>query len=142
MILVDANLLLYAYNKSAEDHERAKAWIEEVFSGHEPVALSWTVILAFLRISTNPRAFPRPLSRTEAFSIVKGWIERPQAVVIGPGEGHFEILSRMATAGRASGPLLSDAHLAALSIEHGATLCSSDRDFARFPNLKLQNPLE
>ena len=142
MILVDANLLLYAYNGSSEDHAKAKEWLETVFSGHEPVALCWSVILAFIRIATNSRAFPRPLSRTEAAAVVSEWFNQPQTVVIGPGENHWVILQRALSEGKASGALVSDAHLAALAIEHGATLCSSDRDFARFPRVRLLNPLD
>ena len=142
MILVDANLLLYAYNASAEDHAKAKEWLEAVLSGAEPVALCWPVILAFLRITTNPRAFPHPLSRTEAAMIVSEWLDQPQTVLIGPGLNHWGILQRTLSEGKASGPLVSDAHLAALAVEHGATLYSTDRDFARFPKMKLENPLE
>jgi len=142
VILVDANLLLYAYNTSAEDHSKAKDWLETVFSGTEPVALCWPVLLAFLRIATNPRAFPRPLSRTEAAVIVSEWLEQPQTVIIGPAENHWTILQRTLSDGKASGVLVSDAHLAALAVEHGATLYSTDRDFTRFTNLKLENPLE
>ena len=142
MILVDVNLLLYAYNASSEDHAKAKVWLEAAFSGHEPVALCWHVILAFVRIATNSRAFPRPLSRTEAVAVVSEWLAQPQAVVIGPGENHWAILQRTLSEGKASGALASDAHLAALAIEHGATLYSSDRDFTRFPNVRFVNPLE
>jgi toxin-antitoxin system PIN domain toxin len=142
VILVDANLLLYAYNTSSQDHSGAKQWLEAVLSGHEPVALCWPVILAFVRIATNPRAFPHPLSRTEAAVIVSEWLDQPQTVVIGPGEDHWVILQRMLSGGKASGALVSDAHLAAIAVEHGATLFSTDRDFTRFPNLKVENPLE
>jgi uncharacterized protein len=142
VILVDGNLLLYAYNASSEDHAKAKEWLEAVLSGAEPVAFCWPVILAFLRIATNPRAFPHPLSRTEAAVIVSEWLDQPQTVMIGPDSNHWGILQRTLSEGKAAGPLVSDAHLAALAVEHGATLYSTDRDFARFPNLKLENPLE
>jgi toxin-antitoxin system PIN domain toxin len=140
VILVDANLLLYAYNASSEGHAKAKEWLESVLSGAEPVALSWPVILAFLRIATNPRAFPHPLSRTEATVIISEWLDQPQIVLVGPGPNHWSILQR--SLAEASGPLVSDAHLAALAIEHGAILHSTDRDFAKFPRVKLENPLE
>lgn len=142
MILIDANLLLYAYNSSSEDHTKAKDCLESLLSGTEPVALCWPVITAFIRIATNPRAFPRPLSRTEAAIAVAEWLEQPQTVVLVPGDNHWTILQRMLSQGKASGALVSDAHLAALAIEHGATLYSADRDFARFPHLRFQNPLE
>lgn len=141
MILVDANLLLYAHNSSTEQHEKARVWLEEVFSGHEPVGLSWPTILAFLRITTNPR-LPHPLSRAEAMQIVSEWLERPQAVLVGPGENHWEILQHLLSAGKATGSLVMDAHLATIAIEHGATLYTTDRDFARFPKLRFRNPIE
>jgi len=142
VILPDANLLLYAHNVTSEEHSKAKRWLEAILSGAEPVGLCWPVILAFLRIATNQRIFPRPLSRTQAVVIVADWLEQPQTVVLSPAENHWTILQRMLSAGKASGVLVSDAHLAALAVEHGATLYSTDRDFTRFPGLKFQNPLE
>jgi toxin-antitoxin system PIN domain toxin len=142
LILVDANLLLYAYNSSSEEHDGAMKWVEAVFSGSEPVALVWPVLLAFIRISTNARAFPKPLSRAEAMIVVSEWLDRPQTVLIVPGDNHWDTLQRVSSLGKVSGPLFSDAHLAALAIEHGATLYTTDRDFARFPNLRFENPLD
>jgi hypothetical protein len=142
VIVVDVNLLLYAYNPSAEQHKKARAWLEDVLSGHEPMALSWIVILAFLRLTTNRRVFPRPLLTREAVLIISKWLERSQSVVLDPGEHHWKILQQTISAGKAAGPLLTDAHLAALAIEHGATLYTTDRDFARFPKLKFTNPIE
>lgn len=141
MILVDANLLLYSYNASAVEHGPAKEWLEDVLSGAEPVAFCWPVLLAFIRIATNVRAFPRPLSRLEAMVAVTSWLERPQAVVVSAGLGHWEVLQRLLSEGKISGGLVSDAHLAALTMEHGATLFTTDRDFSRFPNLKFKNPI-
>jgi toxin-antitoxin system PIN domain toxin len=142
VILVDANLLLYAYNSAADEHQKARAWLEEVMSGHEPVALCWQVLLAFLRLATNRKVFPRPLSRTEAMLIVSRWLERSQAFILEPGEKHWEILQQTVSAAKVSGPLVMDAHLAALAIEHGAILYTTDRDFARFSKLRFNNPLE
>jgi len=141
MILVDVNLLLYAHNSLAEEHSRAKVWLEQVLSGEEPVALCWPVILAFIRISTSPRIFTRALSRSEAATVVSEWLERPQTVIVGPDERHWEIFQRLASDGKVSGPLFSDCHLAALAVEHGAVIYTTDRDFARFPNLDFRNPL-
>ncbi len=141
MILLDANLLLYAYNSSSEHHAAAKRWLEEVLSKPQPVRLAWITILAFLRIGTNLRAFPHPLSPTEASEIVSSWLERPMVAVLDPGERHWPILSRLLTTTQARGPLVMDAHMAALAIEHGATLCTTDQDFTRFPDLRLFNPL-
>ncbi|PYS40743.1 MAG: PIN domain nuclease [Acidobacteria bacterium] len=142
MIVVDVNLLLYAYNASAEHHKKARAWLEDVLSGHEPVALSWIVILAFLRLSTSRRMFPRPLSMAEATVIVSKWFERSQAVIVNPGGHHWTILQEAIFGAKAAGPLVTDAHIAAIAIENGATLYTTDRDFARFPKLKFKNPIE
>ena len=98
-------------------------------------------VLAFLRISTNPRALEHPFPVSEAVAIVSEWLDRPMVTVLGPGERHWEILRNLLQEGQAPGPLVMDAHLAALAIEHGAALSTSDRDFARFPGLRLSNPL-
>ena len=141
MILLDANLLLYAYNSSSEHHAAAKHWLEGVLSQPESVRLAWVSVLAFLRISTNPRAYPYPLSPAEASEIVAEWLVRPTVATLEPGERHWPILSQLLTTTQARGPLVMDAHLAALAIEHGATLCTTDQDFTRFPDLRLLNPL-
>lgn len=142
MILADANLLLYAYNADAAEHREARRWLEEQLSAPEPFCFSWQTVTAFLRISTNARAFPQPLSIKDATEIVSDWLERPQAVIIMPGERHWAIFSELLTEGQAAGPLVMDAHLAALAIEHGAVLATTDRDFSRFPGLQAINPLE
>lgn len=142
MILVDANILLYAYVPSTKHHEAARSWLETAFSQPEPVGLSWATILAFVRISTTPRIFQDPFSAAEAAGIVSAWLEPPMVTILNPGERHWEILRRLVTEGQAHGPLITDAHLAALAIEHGATLATTDRDFTRFPGLRILNPLE
>jgi uncharacterized protein len=141
MILTDANLLLYAYNRDAAEHDAAREWLEERLSAPDLFCLSWQTITAFLRISTNSRAFAQPLTIAEATSIVSEWLERPQSIILTPGERHWEFLTNLLTTGQATGPLVMDAHLAALSIEHGCTLATTDRDFARFPGLQTINPL-
>ncbi|MBM4269125.1 MAG: type II toxin-antitoxin system VapC family toxin [Deltaproteobacteria bacterium] len=141
MILLDANLLLYAYNPSAEPHEKARLWLEAAFSDGETVGLPWATILAFLRIGTNPRAFPHPLTLTEGIEIVAEWLDLPPVRIVEPTERHWEVLASLLASAKAKGPLVSDAHLAALAIEHGALLCSSDADFARFAGLRLHDPL-
>lgn len=141
MILADANLLLYAYNTDAPEHEQARAWLEASLSSQVHFALSWQTITAFIRISTNIRAFPQPLSTKEAVEIVTEWMERSNVIVLHAGERHWEIFSRLLDEGRMAGALVLDAHLAALAIEHGATLATTDRDFARFANLKTFNPV-
>jgi toxin-antitoxin system PIN domain toxin len=141
MILIDANLLLYAYNTSSPEHPRAAAWLEGVLSGDAPVGLCWTTISAFLRISTNPRAFTSPLTAEEAVKIVDAWLAVTSVVTLTPGERHWPIFRRLISDGRVRGPMVTDAHLAALALEHDATLCSNDHDFARFAGLKTFNPL-
>ena len=141
MILTDANLLLYAYNIDAAEHDTSRQWLETQLSGANLFCFAWQTITAFLRISTNQRAFAAPLSTKEATSIVNEWLERPQTVVLTPGEKHWAIFQKLMESGQATGALVMDAHLAALALEHGAALASSDRDFSRFPGLKLINPL-
>jgi toxin-antitoxin system PIN domain toxin len=141
MILCDANLLLYAYDASSSAHEASRQWLEATLSGVEPVGLPWNSLLAFLRISTNPRAVTRPLALAEATAIVSSWLELPLVLIPAPGPRHWEILERVVRSAQARGPLVTDAHLAALAIEHGALLASTDRDFTRFEGLRLLNPL-
>ena len=140
MILVDANVLLYAYHPRAEAHDRCCAWVEKAFSGEEPVAIAWVTLLAFVRISTNPRVFEQPLLAGEALAAVSSWLARPSVSVLEAGEACWEIFRQLVVDAQITGPLVMDAFLAALAIENGATLATTDRDFARFPKLKLVNP--
>lgn len=140
MILPDANLLLYSINAKAPLHRSAKAWLETTFSGPETVGFSWVSLLAFLRVSTNP-VFPHPLRVERAFDQVERWLEQPTATIVHPGPRHARILRQLLLPLGTAGNLTSDAHLAALAIEHGAQLCSADSDFARFTGLKWTNPL-
>jgi len=142
MILVDANLLLYAHDASSAHHAAARRWLENTLSGDEPVGLPWAVVLAFLRVGTNPRLRKDAPTLEEATAIVAGWLERPTVTLVNPGERHWEILREIMTKGQARGPLVTDAHLAALAIEHGSSLATADRDFARFPGLNFFNPLD
>jgi hypothetical protein len=141
MVLIDANLLLYACDDHSPHHAGARKWLEKTLSGPEPAALSWTVILAFLRLATDRRVFQRPLSILQATEIIFDWLQNPRIALLEPGERHWDILRGALINGQASGKLVMDAHLAALAIEHGATLASADRDFTRFPGLELLNPL-
>jgi hypothetical protein len=141
VILVDVNLLLYAHNPSAEQHARARPWLETALSGEESVGLPWIVLLAFLRLTTSPRVFPKPLGTIEAAEIVESWLASPTVTVPSPGERHWRILRPLLESERIRGPETTDAHLAALALEHGATFCTSDRGFARFRGLKLLNPM-
>ena len=141
MILVDANLLLYAYDPNAAEHTSSRRWLEATLSGSQLVRFSWVTLWAFLRITTNPRVFERPLSMAEAEGHVSSWLAQAAVGILEPGERHWDILQQIAREGQASGALVMDAALAAIAIEHGATLCTTDRDFARFPGLKWTNPL-
>ena len=141
MILVDANLLLHAYNPRSAEHASARSWLETMLSGPELVRFTWLTLWAFLRISTNPRVFERPLSIDEAEAVVSSWLAQPAAGVLDPGERHWPIFRGLAQDGQILGPLVMDAAIAAIAIEHGATLCTTDRDFARFAGLSWKNPL-
>lgn len=141
MILIDANLLLYAYHPRAEQHAASRTWLETVLSEPELVRFAWPTLWAFLRIATSPRVFERPLSASEAEGVVSSWLAAPVAGILDPGERHWEILRELMGAGQTTGPLVTDAALAAIALEHGATLCTTDRDFMRFPGLRWTNPL-
>ena len=141
MILVDANLLLYAYDISSPVHERARDWLEGVLGSEDEVGVALVSLLAFLRVGTNPTVFERPLTVDDATGVISGWLARPNVGIVQPTRRHFELVAQLARSGKARGPLLMDAHLAALSIEHGATLFTSDRDFARFHGLRLEDPI-
>jgi toxin-antitoxin system PIN domain toxin len=142
LILIDANLLLYAYGTDLPEHEAARKWLESVLSKRDPVRLDWVTVLAFLRISTSPRAWRTPLAIDEAASFVGAWFARPNVAPLVPGERYLEILAEALRDSQARGPMVMDAHLAALAIEHGATLHTTDRDFTRFRGLRWVNPLE
>ncbi|MGH8729945.1 MAG: TA system VapC family ribonuclease toxin [Burkholderiales bacterium] len=141
MILLDANILIYAYHPRSPQHKRARSWLEREFAGKEFVRLPWSSILAFIRISTNPRAFEDPLAISEASAIVSSWLDLPMVSTIEPGERYWQILRELMVEAQVSGPLVSDAALAALTIENGGTLCTTDRDFSRFSGLNVLNPL-
>jgi toxin-antitoxin system PIN domain toxin len=142
VILIDANLLLYAYHTRAAEHTAARAWLETAFGGTAPVGLAWITLWAFLRIATNPRVFERPLSIDAATEITTTWLEQPVVRLLEPGERHWDILRDLTRHGQTIGPLVMDAVLAALAIEHGAVLQTTDRDFARFPGLSWADPLQ
>ena len=141
MILVDANLLLYAYHPRSEQHEASRAWLEGALSGSELIRFAWLTLWAFLRIATNSRVFERPLTRPEAEAAVASWLSQPPAGILEPGDRHWDILRGLMREGQTVGPLIMDAVLAAIALEHGATLYTTDREFSRFPGLKWTNPL-
>jgi len=141
VIVLDANILFYCYSVASPQHEKARECVQSLFSGTELVGLPWQSITAFLRISTNPR-LPGARPPTEAVEEVERWLSQPNVRVIAPGEDHWSVLRQLMFQGQAFGPLVSDAQIAALAIENGAVLYSSDRDFARFPGLRWENPLK
>lgn len=141
MILLDANLLIYAVNADAPLHAKARVWLESVLSGPETVGFSWIVLLAFLRLTTRPGLFRHPIPADAAFDLVASWLGQTSATIVHPGPRHLTILRGLLQPMGTGGNLTSDAHLAALAIEFGAELCSSDTDFARFAGLKWSNPL-
>jgi toxin-antitoxin system PIN domain toxin len=138
--LPDANILLYAVDRGSSRHAGAKRWLEEHLSGAETVAFAWVVLLAFLRLSTNPAVFESPLASGEALDLIEGWLAQPPATVVHPTERHPRILRDLLEPVGTAGNLSTDAHVAALAIEHGATLASFDRDFGRFPGLRWVEP--
>ena len=141
MKIVDVNLLLYAVDETSPAHEPARSWLERTLSGPGTVGLPWQVLLAFVRLSTRAAVFAHPLSADEALDIVDGWLAQPAVTVPHPGPRHPAVLRELLAAVGVAGNLVSDAHLAALAVEHGAELCSRDADFTRFPGVKWVDPL-
>lgn len=141
MILVDTNLLVYATFAEDPVHQQARAWLDDRLKGAARVGLPWSSLVGFVRIVTNPRIFSEPASIHDAWRRVTNWLDCPCVWVPSPTERHREVLGRLLVAGKITANLVHDAHLAALAIEHGLTLCSADSDFARFHGLRWQNPL-
>jgi toxin-antitoxin system PIN domain toxin len=141
VILVDANLLLYAANQSAPEHARARQWLDAQLTGPVRVGLPWPSILAFVRLATNPLVVRRPVTARMAWAQAREWLSAEMTWMPLPTERHAELMGQFCEAPWMTSRLVPDAHLAALAIEHGVTLCSSDGDFGRFPGLAWQNPL-
>ena len=141
MILVDANILLYAEDALHPHHWIARTWWDDQLSGSGVVCLCWTVLSAFIRIGTNPRVFEHPLSLDQALTRVQSWLDQPCTRIVRPTDQHWTVFKQVLTDGQAVANLVTDAHIAALAIEHGCELASTDSDFARFPKLKWRNPL-
>jgi uncharacterized protein len=141
VILPDVNLLLYAIDETAPRHETARPWLEATLSSPETVAFAWSVLTAFLRLSTHPAVFHAPLAAGQAFDLIDDWLGQPSVVIVHPGDRHHTIMRELLASLGTAGNLVPDAHLAALAITHGATLASSDRDFARFAGLRWIDPL-
>jgi toxin-antitoxin system PIN domain toxin len=141
MIVLDANLILYAYDTTSPPHKGASRWLQKVLSGRELVGLPWQTASAFLRISTNATLPGDRFTGEEAAEILDEMLDQPNVRLLAPGEHHWGFFREMISKGQARGRLISDAHLAALTIEHGGVLHTTDRDFARFPGLRWTNPL-
>jgi uncharacterized protein len=138
--LVDANILIYAVNSDAPHHERSRLWLESALSGMDPVGMTWSVLLAFLRVTTRAGILERPLAVDDAIAYIDSWLQQPCAEIVVAGPNHWPILRRLLTASGTAGNLTSDAHLAAHAIEGGWTLVSTDNDFHRFSGLTVLNP--
>jgi toxin-antitoxin system PIN domain toxin len=141
VILVDANLLIYAVDTDAPHHPAARRWLEETLSSTILVGLAWVVILAFLRITTRAGILRRPLSPDRALAFVDDWFAQPYVTAVSPGESHWQVLRNLLRTTGMAGSLTSDAHLAALAIEHGCTIYSTDYDFKRFSGVEHVNPI-
>ena len=141
MIIVDVNLLVYAVNTLSTHHRDAKKWWEDVLSRGETIGLPWTTILGFIRLTTRSGIGMTAVPIGEAFDVVEDWLKVPTVSIVEPGARHLLILRTLLMQARTAGNLTSDAHLAALAIEHNAELCSSDRDFAKFRGLRWRDPL-
>jgi hypothetical protein len=141
VILVDVNLLIYAVDADSAHHARARRWLEQTLSSDTWVGLAWIVLLAFVRITTRAGIMRSPLSPEQALGFIDSWLAQPYVALIGPGEGHWPVLRNLLLTGGTAGNLVSDAHLAALAIEHGCEIASADNDFRRFAGVTLVNPV-
>jgi toxin-antitoxin system PIN domain toxin len=141
MIIVDANLLVYAHNRAAALHESARQWWEGLITRQQPIGLPWAVAFGFIRLVTHPSVLQTPLAPLDAVARVRGWLDQPEVRIIEPGPRHLEIVEDLFRATGVAGSLTTDTHLAALAIEHQAELHSNDSDFGRFPGLRWINPL-
>jgi hypothetical protein len=140
VILVDANLLVYAHVATTPEHDRARSWLDQQLSGRTKVGLPWPSLLGYMRLVTNPRIFQQPALMSEAWAQVQSWLSAGPAWIPVPTDRHGEVLASLIASVPKSN-LIPDAHLAALAIEHGLSLASTDGDFARFPGLRWFNPL-
>lgn len=140
-MLIDANLLLYATDSRSKFHQAARDWLLEQLSGGRRVGLPWQSLAAFLRLATHPRVSANPLSPADAWRLVTTWLDAPVAWIPQPGPEHSVLAGEMLVRYEATGNLVPDALLAALALEHGLTVCSADTDFARFSEVRWENPL-
>jgi uncharacterized protein len=142
MHVVDANVLLYAVNRTSERHQAARRWLDEALNGAETVGFAWVVVLAFVRLATHRAVFANPLSPDEALSVVRRWLAQPSATIVEATPRHLDVLSALLVSSGTAGNLVTDAHVASLAIEHGGQVVSFDTDFARFHELRWTSPGE
>ncbi|MBI1945642.1 MAG: PIN domain-containing protein [Deltaproteobacteria bacterium] len=140
MKIVDVNVLIYATDLGAARHRESRSFLEAALGGAEPLGLAWNVLLAFMRLSTKGQLFARPLSADQAIDVIESWLAQPAAVVVSPTDKHMRVVRSLLSPLGTAGNLTSDAHLAALAVEHGAVLVSWDHDFARFPGVQWRTP--
>lgn len=133
-------MLVYATDEDAPLHERARSWLLGAFAGREAIGFAWNVLLAFARLSTHAGVFPRPLSPEQSMDLVELWLAQPAAVLVEPGRRHLRLLRGLLLESGTAGNVVNDAHLAALALEHGATIVSFDRDFGRFEGVRWRLP--
>lgn len=141
MILVDVNILIYAIDADSPHHRMSRRWLEDALSGTRPIGLAWVVILAFLRLTTRSGILRKPLPPERAMAFVDEWLGQPYVSAVSPGPGHWAILRKLLRDSGTAGNLTSDAHLAAVALELGASVCSTDADFGRFPGVERISPL-
>lgn len=141
MKIIDTNLLVYAYVPALEQHAAARRWFEHTLAEDESVGLAWVSVLGFVRVVTNPRIFRVPLLLDRAVAVVDEWFQQQSVEIVLPTPRHWTTLRGMLTIGQAGGPMTTDAHVAALAVEHGATVYTTDRDFLRFPGVRVVNPI-
>lgn len=140
MVVVDANVLLYAVNEASAEHEKSRSWLDASLGGKEAVGFAWQVLLAFLRIATSRAIFAHPLSVGEAADQIDSWLAAPAAVIVNPTLRHTAVLRGLLAETETGGNLTNDAHLAALALEHRADIVSFDRDFGRFTGVRHRLP--
>ena len=141
MIIPDVNLLVYAHNRAAAGHERARAWWVDLVEREQPIGLAWAVMLGFVRLVTHPSVLVRPLAPVAALGLVRRWLDQESVRIVEPGPRHMDLLRELFGSTGVAGSLTTDTHLAALAIEHQAELHSNDADFGRFPGLRWKNPI-
>lgn len=142
MILIDTNLLIYAVNRDSPAHKVARDWLEHVFSSDTVVGIPWLVLLAFIRLTTNPRVMQFPMHVDRALEFVDDWLAQPYVTPLNPGERHWSILRLLLSDNGSAGNLTNDAHIAAIALEYNYAVYSSDNDFKRFKGLTHVNPLD